>query len=60
MLFISSICVIFISLIYYNLKRKSLLIESFVCEIKYLLLGFKELINDWINVKNNKNGKYWR
>lgn len=58
MLFISSICVIIISFIYYNLRRKPLLIESFICEIKYFLLVIKEFTNDWINVKNNKNGKY--
>lgn len=55
MLFISSICVIIISFIYYNLRRKPLLIESFICEIKYFLLVIKEFTNDWINVKNNKN-----
>lgn len=58
MLFTSSICVIIISLIYYNLRQKPLLIESFICEIKYLLLVAKEFINDWRNVKNSKNGKY--
>lgn len=60
MLFTSSICMIILSLIYYNLRQKPLLIESFVCEIKYLLLVTKEFINNWINIKNNKNGKYWR
>lgn len=49
---------IILSLIYYNLRQKPLLIESFVCEIKYLLLVTKEFINNWINIKNNKNGKY--
>lgn len=58
MLFTSSICMIILSLIYYNLRQKPLLIESFVCEIKYLLLVTKEFINNWINIKNNKNGKY--
>ncbi|CAK9819433.1 Retinol dehydrogenase 12 [Anthophora plagiata] len=57
MFFIGSICAIIASgFVYHNFRECcSFMIDKFLCEIKYMLLGVKETMYDWIYMKNNKN-----
>lgn len=60
MLFIGSVCAIITSVFMYCKHRESwiLAMQLFLDEVKYGILGFKEALNDWMNAKYNKNGKF--
>lgn len=56
MLLIGMICAIVASgFMYHNLRRNWPIL---VLDMKYSLLAIKEVINDLMNSKKNKNGKY--
>ncbi|KZC04431.1 PREDICTED: retinol dehydrogenase 12-like [Dufourea novaeangliae] len=57
MLFIGSVCAIIASVLAYRKPKESwpLIVIHMICEMKFGLLAAKEILNDWINAKYNKN-----